>query len=472
MLRDLRPYVCTYADCKEGDQLYDRWKDWANHEQWAHKQALRCAYHPKLDFADTESFKKHWQTSHQNLAISSDEASRSSVTVSQSCSRLCPICKCKSENMSLQQQHIATHLQRIALFALPNSSSGDEENSSEEENIGSVNQVQADDRVSTSENESLTWSDSDREVEKPPSGFNALTIETLGKLDADANEENPVHATYFERLGEVADPLARDIGLLLHKPTSPTKKRGEMKNMGAGGDEQRLHTPGEQYHVSPWEHPQWNNMSVSEQRKTLDYFGYRSIENHLDLKEAEDSKGLPEDEDEVSETMQGAESVEERAKISNALEKQQEDRYAQIREELKISPEISLQGMQEMQEMQANEIFVKQRDALLRKYPEMQRPMDQTSEEAEQTLAQDRGVSDTVRTGDGGLSTPSQQRRTELEKVVLELEREANISRGEDGEQELMDVGEEDDDMIKIRNIDRHGRKRSAGRGRHKPKRH
>lgn len=37
VLRDLRPYVCTYEDCTEADQQYDSIKDWVSHEVNTHR---------------------------------------------------------------------------------------------------------------------------------------------------------------------------------------------------------------------------------------------------------------------------------------------------------------------------------------------------------------------------------------------------------------------------------------------------
>ena len=185
ILRDLRPYVCTYPECREEDQLYDRWKDWANHEQWAHSRTWRCPDHPRAYFETADDFRSHWRTSHHDQETPSDEAARFSETVSTANSRLCPICKCMSENAESMQQHIATHLQRIALFTLPNYSDGDEDDDSQQQMAGSVSQVQADDRDSISENESVTWSEPQNVEDSGRSPSNVLSKEALENLTVD-----------------------------------------------------------------------------------------------------------------------------------------------------------------------------------------------------------------------------------------------------------------------------------------------
>lgn len=36
VFKDLRPYVCTYEECAEGDQQYDDSRDWVGHEVNTH----------------------------------------------------------------------------------------------------------------------------------------------------------------------------------------------------------------------------------------------------------------------------------------------------------------------------------------------------------------------------------------------------------------------------------------------------
>ena len=133
MFRDLRPYICTYTDCEKGDQLYDSWKDWTTHERWAHTRVWRCAIHSSETHHSALSFKEHLQKDH---SISSDlehqQLSSLSAHLDETVTRDCPFCLCSIEDKDQLQNHIATHLQKIAIFALPRST--DIEDEPEEEN--------------------------------------------------------------------------------------------------------------------------------------------------------------------------------------------------------------------------------------------------------------------------------------------------------------------------------------------------
>ncbi|CAI7586420.1 unnamed protein product [Penicillium pancosmium] len=82
ILRDLRPYICTYENCKDADKQYDSLRDWISHEAVIHRSK-----------PVTES---------RNEDSGSPE------------SRTCPFCYEDAE-----PHHIATHLRRVACFSLP-----------------------------------------------------------------------------------------------------------------------------------------------------------------------------------------------------------------------------------------------------------------------------------------------------------------------------------------------------------------
>ena len=123
IFRDLRPYICTYAECATGDQVYDSWKDWTTHERWTHNKAWRCTQHTNDLYFSALTFKQHLHQEHSPVLSGSEveEALRTSEIVSDAVARACPLCNCSMSDSSQLQNHIATHLQRIALFALPRS---------------------------------------------------------------------------------------------------------------------------------------------------------------------------------------------------------------------------------------------------------------------------------------------------------------------------------------------------------------
>ena len=97
IFRDLRPYVCTYKDCKEQDQQYDSLTDWITHEASKHRNVLGQPGH-RQESASSRIREEH--TSVPSIADSERE---------------CPFCLIPNANPS----HVASHLRRIASFALP-----------------------------------------------------------------------------------------------------------------------------------------------------------------------------------------------------------------------------------------------------------------------------------------------------------------------------------------------------------------
>ncbi|KAK2768772.1 hypothetical protein FQN54_000628 [Arachnomyces sp. PD_36] len=83
IFRDLRPYVCTFEDCKEPDQQYDTLSDWVAHETLKHKVTTELGSGHQEDTRD------------------------------------CPLCLVPNAG----PVHVACHLRRIACFSLPRSAS-------------------------------------------------------------------------------------------------------------------------------------------------------------------------------------------------------------------------------------------------------------------------------------------------------------------------------------------------------------
>ncbi|KAJ5908062.1 hypothetical protein N7495_000744 [Penicillium taxi] len=83
ILRDLRPYICTYEECRDANQQYDSFSDWIKHETFMHQN--------KSDLANSANV---------NMPILE--------------SRKCPFCL-----EDAGPHHITTHLRRVACFSLP-----------------------------------------------------------------------------------------------------------------------------------------------------------------------------------------------------------------------------------------------------------------------------------------------------------------------------------------------------------------
>ncbi|KAF3130557.1 hypothetical protein TWF594_010313 [Orbilia oligospora] len=121
LIRDLRPYVCTYENCTTPNQLYDTRQDWLQHEGSIHRRVFLCPKHPHQYFLSLSDYQEHIFDGHLssdgnvpiNLIIQSNESTLTTPD------RPCPICLAWIEDMGALQKHIALHLERFAIFSLP-----------------------------------------------------------------------------------------------------------------------------------------------------------------------------------------------------------------------------------------------------------------------------------------------------------------------------------------------------------------
>jgi len=129
VLRDLKPYVCTFSGCRFQDHFFASRNAWYLHETQEH----RCEWHCNVEGHDIcktqEQFISHMSESHRtelswdqmtNLAPMFRRAHRSSAGK-------CNLCNRKSQSLC---DHVARHLERIALFALPRSVDDDADSNS------------------------------------------------------------------------------------------------------------------------------------------------------------------------------------------------------------------------------------------------------------------------------------------------------------------------------------------------------
>ena len=116
-MRDLRPYICTYEPCKDGDQQYDSFKQWYNHETDHHRVVRRCADHAEKTFQSLQSWREHIGTYHLETSSSPPLQTDEQNLGSTDGERACPICT----EESVTSEHVGIHLQQLALFALPRS---------------------------------------------------------------------------------------------------------------------------------------------------------------------------------------------------------------------------------------------------------------------------------------------------------------------------------------------------------------
>ncbi|KAF4996931.1 hypothetical protein FDECE_12254 [Fusarium decemcellulare] len=121
VLYDLQPYVCTYEECTRGGELYRSRKRWVEHEEMTHRCSWRCRDHPNVLYASLELFRNHLTTDHSASLQSDDidEFARISAVSRADDRETCPICFEQQPFPKGLTNHLANHLERIALFSLP-----------------------------------------------------------------------------------------------------------------------------------------------------------------------------------------------------------------------------------------------------------------------------------------------------------------------------------------------------------------
>lgn len=149
--------------------LYDSWEEWINHEQWAHRQRIwRCPEHNELVFDERPAYEDHVKKSHATAKhqLLSPALLTAQESVSQVCDRPCPFCLRDFDQPSEMHQHVAGHLEMVALLALPNLDNVDEDSQASNTNSNSANRNYAHSRTGDFESAELpTFPENDRASE-------------------------------------------------------------------------------------------------------------------------------------------------------------------------------------------------------------------------------------------------------------------------------------------------------------------
>ncbi|KAF2241838.1 hypothetical protein BU26DRAFT_407990, partial [Trematosphaeria pertusa] len=133
---DLRPYVCTFAECEL--KLFPSLRDWSEHEQ-RHRVQWYCHFCNTGNFETLEKFQRHLRLLHI-LDLTDDQldalAEAGRRTVDQISALECPFChdwehKLREANPDIIpegsvvvtppqfMQHVGAHMRQLALFAVP-----------------------------------------------------------------------------------------------------------------------------------------------------------------------------------------------------------------------------------------------------------------------------------------------------------------------------------------------------------------
>ena len=133
LLKDLEPYICTYAQCESSEQLFRSRREWLEHEA-SHRKAWRCPEHPAAVYKSRSGLEDHLRSNHMGSFLESQLGAIANVgeTSMVDMRQKCPIChvSADSEGLGDFQNHIANHLERIATFSLPNAVENDSDGAS------------------------------------------------------------------------------------------------------------------------------------------------------------------------------------------------------------------------------------------------------------------------------------------------------------------------------------------------------
>ncbi|ERF72613.1 hypothetical protein EPUS_08749 [Endocarpon pusillum Z07020] len=133
VLQDLQPYVCTYPDCRDGLQLYNTRHAWLEHERLVHRRVWQCFKHKTVVFRSKFDLRRHLESQHNDDVTEAQvqdllDVSESSLADAR---EKCPICLIDRQFIEPLDEHMSSHLEKLATFSasrgIPTS---DEEDSS------------------------------------------------------------------------------------------------------------------------------------------------------------------------------------------------------------------------------------------------------------------------------------------------------------------------------------------------------
>ncbi|KAH9207935.1 hypothetical protein DL95DRAFT_527644 [Leptodontidium sp. 2 PMI_412] len=148
VFRDLKPYVCTFADCDS--DLFSSQHDWFLHEIQKHRREWACQSCQRPPFQSSSALRNHLLSKHTKIAPKEelpDIVAQCEEPINRPTATDCPLCddweksfaKSQYGGLSKLRKHLGRHMEQLALFALPrvepddNRSDGEGESDEEEE---------------------------------------------------------------------------------------------------------------------------------------------------------------------------------------------------------------------------------------------------------------------------------------------------------------------------------------------------
>ena len=216
LLKDLKPYVCTFSGCELQDYFFSNQNEWFSHEAIRHRVLWHCNTASHHYYAEQNDFLDHMLHEHQlnfgterlsDIAPLFTRPNGSSTThlsfdVNHNIGGVCNLCFLTTDNL---RTHVAGHLQRLALFALPRSN--EEANDHSQIVIESHDRMAADVAAELSINQDNSASTS---LEHITADFGSELSENVVNGPHIPDIEDPEWGLIFEALSEAGRTRGND----------------------------------------------------------------------------------------------------------------------------------------------------------------------------------------------------------------------------------------------------------------------
>lgn len=118
VFEDTMPYVCTFGDCELFDHFFEDKKTWYEHELRVHRVSWSCHAEDHTVCKTEEEFLEHIKSDHaKDLSLSQVQLLKHLFRRPAGSSyQTCNLCGRDTKHL---ENHVARHLEHIALFALP-----------------------------------------------------------------------------------------------------------------------------------------------------------------------------------------------------------------------------------------------------------------------------------------------------------------------------------------------------------------
>jgi hypothetical protein len=144
VFRDIKPYMCSFADCKAPDTMFESRSAWFTHELQDHRLWFECLDGCNRPFDSDQSFRQHLLDAHLHMA--NEHRVRD---VMRSCERPakmeskadCPLCGMSLQSLVQLRRHVGKHHEELALFALPSSMRDDQDEADDGNNNSDTTSV-------------------------------------------------------------------------------------------------------------------------------------------------------------------------------------------------------------------------------------------------------------------------------------------------------------------------------------------